>query len=430
MEYVLAMVRWPSFEAIKIHRAMVSGFNHVCDHFIPHPRNNYHPHILGHRALALFSVLLVSIKIFTIALVSFGPVIPAYSSAITSLNVINLTNQSRSAYSLSSLTESDVLAKAAQAKADDMASKGYFAHQSPDGRSPWDFIQSAGYNYLAAGENLAVNFTEAENVEQAWMNSAGHKANILNKNFEEIGIGIVEGQFQGRLATFVVQMFGTPVEQKISISDKPTAVQTAKAASQPAGSIANTVPVNPTVQSPVAAAETPKPEVLPLAQQELQITNPEITVDQNEAKIIAQVSSSAVKVIATFGQAAVMLEPKPEGLWEGEIDLSKLTQGKLAVKILAYDIQGKLASSPLADFTNNTADNYNVLGATETSKVQWLGSAINVNSLEQRFYLLFIAGILSSLILAIAVHRKIQHVALVANSSFVVVLAVLLWMSG
>src|SRR4029078_3041745 len=126
------------------------------------------------------------------------------------------TNTSRNSYGLSTLTYNDELAKAAQTKANDMLAKGYFAHNTPDGKTPWDFIQAQHYNYIMAGENLAVNFTEAENVEDAWMNSPGHKANILNKNCEEIGIGISQGNFQGHNAIFVVQMFGTPVEQKIT----------------------------------------------------------------------------------------------------------------------------------------------------------------------------------------------------------------------
>src|SRR6185437_3470690 len=100
----------------------------------------YHPHILGHRALALFSGLLVAVKIFTLAVLSFGPIAPAFSSAITPTNIISLTNESRAQFSLGSLTENSVLDKAAQAKAADMLAKGYFAHVTPDGHTPWDFI--------------------------------------------------------------------------------------------------------------------------------------------------------------------------------------------------------------------------------------------------------------------------------------------------
>ena len=218
MEYVLRIVRWPRFTVDAIVRPLVLVLRHLHDHFIPHHRNNYHPHILGHRSLALFSALLVAVKIFTISLVSFGPVLPVFSSAITGENIISLTNESRKSFNLPALVSNQLLAKAAQAKANDMLAKGYFAHNSPDGKTPWDFIVSAGYSYLSAGENLAVNFVEAESVEAAWMNSPGHKANILNTKFVEIGVAAERGIWDGRNVWMAVQEFGLP----LSACDSPT----------------------------------------------------------------------------------------------------------------------------------------------------------------------------------------------------------------
>jgi hypothetical protein len=79
-----------------------------------------------------------------------------------------------------------------------------------------------------AGENLAVNFVEVEDEHQAWMNSTGHRANIMNENFKEIGIGIKIGEFQGGTSTIVVQMFGTPAVQNVALSEKPTPVEQPK----------------------------------------------------------------------------------------------------------------------------------------------------------------------------------------------------------
>jgi len=226
MEYVLKVITFPQIGLRRIVSPLGVLSRHIHDHFIPHARNNYHPHILARRNLGLMSGLLVAVRIFTFALLSFGPVLPAFSSAITEQNIISLTNESRQQFSVAVLTENQILDKAAQAKADDMLAKGYFAHNSPDGRTPWDFITSAGYSYLMAGENLAVNFTEAESVETAWMNSPGHKANILNKNFQDIGIGISQGTYQGHTAIFVVQEFGLPAAQPVALTDTPTKVQT------------------------------------------------------------------------------------------------------------------------------------------------------------------------------------------------------------
>jgi len=122
-----------------------------------------------------------------------------------------LTNSSRKQANLEELKENPLLTIAAQLKANDMAKNGYFAHTSPDHKTPWFWLKLAGYNYLYAGENLAVKFTKSESVSNAWMNSQTHRNNILGKQFTEIGIATAEGTYKGKKVTFVVQMFGTPM---------------------------------------------------------------------------------------------------------------------------------------------------------------------------------------------------------------------------
>lgn len=131
-------------------------------------------------------------------------------SAIYASVLVNLTNQNRLNANISELKVSSVLEKAAQMKADDMAAKSYFAHNTPDGKTPWYWFDEAGYKYVYAGENLAVNFEESSGVETAWMNSKGHFLNIMNPKFTEIGIATSTGIYKGRTAIFVVQMFGAP----------------------------------------------------------------------------------------------------------------------------------------------------------------------------------------------------------------------------
>ena len=133
-------------------------------------------------------------------------------SAIYGAVLVNLTNQNRIAANISELKISPILEKAAQMKADDMASKNYFAHNTLEGFTPWYWFDKAGYKYIYAGENLAVNFQNSEDVETAWMNSRGHFLNIMNPKFTEIGIATSTGIYKGRQAVFVVQMFGAPVK--------------------------------------------------------------------------------------------------------------------------------------------------------------------------------------------------------------------------
>lgn len=131
-------------------------------------------------------------------------------SAIYGTVLVGLVNQDRSNLNLAELSVNPLLEEAAQLKANDMAEKGYFAHNTPDGKKPWYFMGLAGYEYKHAGENLAVNFVDSEEVHRAWMNSRGHFLNIVNPKYTEIGIASSTGYYKGREAIFVVQMFGTP----------------------------------------------------------------------------------------------------------------------------------------------------------------------------------------------------------------------------
>jgi uncharacterized protein YkwD len=123
---------------------------------------------------------------------------------------VALANDERSVNNAGKLTVNATLERAAQLKADDMALKGYFSHNTPDGKTPWYWIEQAGYKYEYAGENLAVNFTDSSEVHTAWTKSRGHFLNIINPRYTEIGIATSTGMYKGREAIFVVQMFGTP----------------------------------------------------------------------------------------------------------------------------------------------------------------------------------------------------------------------------
>lgn len=121
--------------------------------------------------------------------------------------IIELTNSRRAENGLSALVENSQLDQAAQAKASDMFAHDYWAHYSPQGKTPWQFINAAGYKYTFAGENLARDFSDPGSVVDAWMNSPSHRSNLLDKNFREIGVAVEKGELGGREGTLVVQMF-------------------------------------------------------------------------------------------------------------------------------------------------------------------------------------------------------------------------------
>jgi uncharacterized protein YkwD len=106
--------------------------------------------------------------------------------------ILALVNTERSAAGCGPLAIHSALNTAAQGHADDMAANGYFSHTSQDGRSLADRISQAGYSYQTAGENIARGQPSATEVMDAWMNSSGHRANILNCSFEDLGVGYTE----------------------------------------------------------------------------------------------------------------------------------------------------------------------------------------------------------------------------------------------
>lgn len=165
-------------------------------------------------------------------------------------SVVSLTNAQRAQNGVGALSTNQALANAATAKANDMFAKGYFAHTSPDGKTPWDFIHEAGYNYVYAGENLAIGYSDASELMNAWMNSPSHRANIVSPNFQNIGVAVVGGKYNGVDTIIVVQEFG-------ALSSAPAQPTNN---SQPAGSAGSSATPKSTATPKVA---TPTFNILP-----------------------------------------------------------------------------------------------------------------------------------------------------------------------
>jgi uncharacterized YkwD family protein len=109
--------------------------------------------------------------------------------------VLEIVNQERTKAGLNTLSLNSNLSKMALAKAQDMYNNNYFDHQSPTYGSPFDMMKAFGITYNSAGENIAKGQRSAEEVMNQWMNSPGHRANILNTSFTEIGIGYYNSEW-------------------------------------------------------------------------------------------------------------------------------------------------------------------------------------------------------------------------------------------
>lgn len=151
----------------------------------------------------------------------------SYATDITASGLLSATNSQRTANGLGELTQSSALTRAAQAKAADMAANNYWAHTSPSGKTPWTFIDATGYSYESAGENLAYGFATSSDTLTGWMNSPGHRANILNTKYTEVGFGImnVENYQNNGNQTIVVAMYALPTTAVATANQSTTTTQ-------------------------------------------------------------------------------------------------------------------------------------------------------------------------------------------------------------
>jgi len=164
------------------------------------------------RAMKIYNLKLLTMFLL-VAGVFLLPKSPVRASEITPETLIKLTNKERIKNNLEPLSYSPTLEKAAKNKADDLIGKQYFSHTSPNNKTFVEWIKNVNYEYIYAGENLAMDFITSEGVVKAWMESESHKKNILSRNYSEIAIAISKGDFAGRPTIMITQLFGRPKDK-------------------------------------------------------------------------------------------------------------------------------------------------------------------------------------------------------------------------
>ncbi len=187
-------------------------------YFIPHQENNYHPHILHAKRAFFYGGLFLAIKIIVVIFALSLPlevfVLPDVL-AEEQRQMAVLVNDVRARNGLPPLTEKNILERSSSAKAIDMAANEYFSHTGPDNRKLSYFLDKVGYNYLSAGENLAIGFSDAEDIVSAWIKSPSHYANLIDPEFEETGFGLESGYYEGAPTVYIAQHLGWP-EKKVA----------------------------------------------------------------------------------------------------------------------------------------------------------------------------------------------------------------------
>lgn len=260
-------------------------FRRLKHYLVPHKGNKFRPAVFAKESVAVlvFALFLVqSVYFFGMHIVLKNT---GFTAAVLPAALTDLTNADRTAAGHARLTPDAHLTQAAQKKAEDMAAKGYFAHISPEGKTPWHWLDAVGYEYTYAGENLAINFTDSLDVEEGWMNSPAHHANIVKPEYTQIGIGTAQGIYEGKETTFVVELFA-------ALPDKAEVAPVPKTA--------------PPQKNVVAAAAAP--QASPAPAEESRVLGAQVESSPSGAPTLAAVASSPGHVIRwIFGIFAVLV---------------------------------------------------------------------------------------------------------------------------
>lgn len=394
---------------------------HLRDHFIPHAGNNHHPHLLKHHVLAGYTVILILIKVIAVAAPIALPSSSLFSSAITPKNVIDLTNQERTNVNLPALKTNELLSRAAANKAADMLANQYFAHTSPAGVTPWEWFKKIGYHYMHAGENLAVHFHEAEDVQAGWMASPSHRANIVSNKYTEIGVGLATGTFEGVPTTFVVQLFGQPAaasEAAVEPTTTPAlppqvAVVPTQAdvagVSQPGKSEPKKIVKTPVVNESKAAV-IPRPDTY---------------------NISAEVEHAEIVEVHLAGSRAELNRIGETDRWEGSIAYDKNALTKVGEPLtISASGEGGIMNKTIA-LVAPGAETQQVYvfneGTDRVTKLFGFFKITNLNDSVRAFYVSFVVFLAAALLLMIVFAKlRLHHPAVVSHALAVIVFAVFL----
>lgn len=269
---------------------------HAKHWLVPHRRNDHRPHLIRRRGLAIVAGIIIAVQGLAIlsapATVKVaraqGSVLAYASGSITPSELLSLTNQQRTSNGLPALRMDSRLNASAQAKAQNMFAENYWAHVSPSGIQPWYWFTQASYSYKYAGENLAKDFDTSAGTMDGWMNSPGHRANVLNANYVDVGFAVVNGTLTGGQTTLVVAHYG----QAVAVAAPAVASVNPVQAATP----------RPVVKTPVPTiAATPVPTPIPTP-----APTPEATPLPTP---IATPTASVVPVLTSSNESA----PAPRG---------------------------------------------------------------------------------------------------------------------
>ncbi|MBP9667575.1 hypothetical protein KBD87_02110 [Candidatus Saccharibacteria bacterium] len=183
---------------------------------VPHRHNSYQPHLLRAKGMAVLFFIVAGL--LGIGALQQNVGVLGTTSTISQQQLLTATNNERSLAGTRALTLNTKLTRAAAMKAADMFKQQYWAHVSPSGDTPWTWLKKSGYSYNYAGENLARGYRTSAAVVAAWMNSKGHRENMLRSEYTHVGFAVGKGTLRGEKTTLVVAEYGAPSSSNVLVA--------------------------------------------------------------------------------------------------------------------------------------------------------------------------------------------------------------------
>ena len=422
-------------------------------YFVPHEENNYHPHILHTKRALFYSAVFISMKAIVI---SFAILLPLQVFVMPDIlqaqqqEIIDLTNEIRVQKGMEPLQPFTKLYDSGQLKADDMAQKEYFEHVGPDGRRLKDYMNTVGYEYKYAGENLAMGFADAQSLVNAWVNSPTHYANLIDTDYLEFGVGLHVGQYDGTPTVYVAQHFGAPkvvagVKEDLG-SEAEVAAEEGTARDLPVPDIASDEPVvdipqiNPYAQNEgrdiipliLADGEEPLHEELPSI-----VYNPDISrmywKEEGEKTIVtvkAYIVGDVENAMVRFHEYSIDLFASDQPfIYHGQVTIFG-TANELFKVITTPSISVSAVDGTLIQ-DNIIWNNVKVVSPTPVEKYTRaetsLGGFTNIFNVSRNIYLGFIIFFAIALALKIFIAFRKQHHHVIIQTLLLIGLLVVLF---
>lgn len=379
--------------------------------FVPHAENNYHPHVL-HTKRALFYTLVFGVmKLIVILLVVLLPQEAYLHSDVLNeqyKTILALTNETRVNNKIPSLWFASKLDVSAQEKANDMAKYRHFSHTGSKGRTLAYFLNQAGYNYTVAGENLAVGFSDPQSLVDAWVRSPKHYANLVDRDFTEVGLGLESGIYRDEPVVYVAQHFGNQVNEQLAVIEKRAA---------------DSAEIN------VAGVKVVKPEIIQVDETKswlYWLENNGSTTLQARVVIAGAVSEAHV----TLGSLTIKLSRLvTSSIYVGQITVPGSADQfftSLVLPTVSVLSPNKKQTLTTVNWFNIKPRSTSFVDQYKTAK-KYSGTFTDIFSITKDAYAFFIIFFIVALLVNIVVEVRRQHHHIIVQTMLVIGLLAFLW---